>query len=220
MMAERRMFSKTVVESDSFLSLPATAQNLYFHLGMSADDEGFLNNAKKVQRLVLANEDDLKRLEEEEFIIRFESGVVAISHWNLNNYIQKDRKKRTIFEEEKSQLKRLENGMYTKCIQNGYKMDTQYSIDKFSLEKEKINKKEKAFKKPTLEQVSQYCQTRKNQVDPQRFLSYYDSNGWKVGRNSMKDWKAAVRTWERSGFQSFKNEKPLVYENQSYEVGL
>jgi hypothetical protein len=73
----------------------------------------------------------------------------------------------------------------------------------------------KPFIAPTLEEVQAYCQERKNQVDPQRFLDYYESNGWKVGRNSMKDWRAAVRTWERNGYSSsegqVKQAEPVKY---------
>ena len=74
----------------------------------------------------------------------------------------------------------------------------------------------KKFIKPTLEAVTAYCQERKNHVDAQRFLDYYESNGWKVGKNSMKDWRAAVRTWERNGFQTSapsKPSEPIKYRN-------
>ena len=129
-MAERRMFSKTIIDSDMFLDMPLTAQALYFHLSMRADDDGFVNKPKKVMRMIRASDDDYKILCTENFIIPFESGVVVIRHWKIHNYIQKDRYKPTLYSDEKSLLETTENGMYTKCIQNVYKMDTQVRLGK------------------------------------------------------------------------------------------
>ena len=107
-MAERRMFSKTIVDSDAFLDLPLSAQTLYFHLSMRADDDGFLNNARKIQRMIGASDDDMTVLISEGYIIRFDSGVVAIKDWKINNYIRSDRYKPTVFKEEKAMLSALE----------------------------------------------------------------------------------------------------------------
>ena len=95
-MAERRMFSKTIIDSDAFLDMPLSAQSLYFHLSMRADDEGFINNPKKIQRMIGASDDDAKILVMKHFIIPFDSGIVVIRHWMIHNYIQKDRFKPTI----------------------------------------------------------------------------------------------------------------------------
>ena len=103
-MAERRMFAKTIIDSDAFLDMPMSAQLLYFHLSMRADDEGFLNNPKKIQRMIGASEDDLKLLILKKFIISFDTGVVVIKHWRINNYLQKDRCKPTIYQSEKAML--------------------------------------------------------------------------------------------------------------------
>ena len=89
-MAERRMFAKTIIDSDAFLDMPLTTQALYFHLSMRADDDGFVNNPKKIQRMTGASDDDAKLLIAKQFIIPFESGVVVIRHWKLHNYIRKD----------------------------------------------------------------------------------------------------------------------------------
>lgn len=137
-MAERRMFAKTIIDSDNFLDLPLSSQALYFQLGMRADDDGFINNPKRIQRMIGATEDDLKLLIDKKFIILFESGVVVIKHWKMNNYIQKDRYKETVYLEEKSMLNIKENNAYklsinNKCIQDGYKMDTQDRIGKDSI---------------------------------------------------------------------------------------
>lgn len=134
-MAERRMFAKTIIDSDQFLDLPLSTQALYFHLSMRADDDGFVNNPKKIQRTIGATEEDLNLLNNKAFIIPFESGIVVISHWKIHNYIQKDRYKPTIYEAEKNQLERSTNGMYTKCIQDVSETDTQVSIGKVSIGK-------------------------------------------------------------------------------------
>lgn len=117
-MANRRMFSLDVVESDAFLNMPATTQNLYFHMGMHADDEGFLGSPQRVIRTVGATNDDFHLLCVKGFVIPFQSGVIVISHWNLNNQLRKDRVKSTVYLEEKSQIQRLENGIY--CPLTGY----------------------------------------------------------------------------------------------------
>ena len=112
-MAERRMFAKTIVDSDMFLDMPLSTQALYFHLSMRADDDGFINNPKKIQRMIGASDDDLKVLVMKRFILPFDSGVVVIKHWRIHNYIRNDRYKETIYQDEKSKLFLKENGAYT-----------------------------------------------------------------------------------------------------------
>lgn len=112
-MADRRMFAKTIIDSDAFLDMPLSSQSLYFHLSMRADDDGFLNNPKKVQRMIGASDDDLRLLIAKKFLIPFESGVVVIKHWRIHNYIQKDRYKPTVYAEEKAQLRMKENKAYS-----------------------------------------------------------------------------------------------------------
>lgn len=112
-MAERRMFAKTIIDSDAFLDMPLSAQALYFHLSMRADDEGFINNPKKIQRMISASEDDLKVLIAKSFIIPFETGIVVIKHWRIHNYIRADRLVDTKYTDEKRMLTIKENGAYT-----------------------------------------------------------------------------------------------------------
>lgn len=151
-MAERRMFAKTIIDSDAFLDMPLTTQALYFHLSMRADDEGFINNPKKIARMIGCSDDDLKVLAAKNFIIPFESGVVVIKHWRIHNYLRNDRFKPTVYQEEKSELELKENGSYTLGIPNGNQMTTvgipngdqmatQYSIGKDSIVKDSINNK-------------------------------------------------------------------------------
>ena len=213
-MAERRMFAKRIIDSDAFLDMPLSTQSLYFHLSMRADDEGFINNPKRIQRMIGASDDDCKLLIAKGFILVFETGVIVIKHWKIHNYIQKDRFKPTICSEEKKEIVTEEDGTYTQCTRNGYDSDTQVRIGKVRIGKvnsieppkgvEKIppdmeeSKPLKRFTAPTIEEVKEYCSERKNGVDAERFVNYYTANGWKVGKNPMKDWKAAVRTWERN----------------------
>lgn len=112
-MANRRMFSKKITETDLFLDMPMSAQCLYFHLNMSADDDGFIGNAKTIRRMIGASEDDLKLLFAKEFLIPFENGVVVIKDWKIHNYIRKDTYNRTMYTEEKKLLDEDDNGAYT-----------------------------------------------------------------------------------------------------------
>ena len=139
-MAERRMFAKAIIDSDAFLDMPLSAQSLYFHLAMRADDDGFINNPKKIQRMVGASDDDCKLLIAKRFILTFESGVIVIKHWRIHNYIQKDRYKPTLYRAELSQLSENENKSYTECIQDVSSLDTQVRIGKDSTVKENIDK--------------------------------------------------------------------------------
>lgn len=114
-MAERRMFAKTIIDSDAFLDMPLSAQALYFHLAMRADDEGFINNPKKINRMIGGADDDLKLLALKKFIIPFDTGVVVIKHWRIHNYIRADRLTATVYKEERGMLTVKENGTYTTC---------------------------------------------------------------------------------------------------------
>lgn len=139
------MFAKTIIDSDMFLDMPLSSQALYFHLSMRADDDGFISNPKRIQRMVSCSDDDLKLLVAKNFIIPFESGVVVIKHWKIHNYIKKDRYKETIYRDEKGMLTTTQNNIYeidisdgyqvdTECIQNGYQVDTQDRLGKDRLE--------------------------------------------------------------------------------------
>ena len=96
-MAQRRMFSQKVTETDKFLDMALTAQSLYFHLGMNADDDGFVGNPKSIKRMIGASEDDLKALVEKDYLIVFDDGVVVIKDWLVSNYVKKDRYTPTIY---------------------------------------------------------------------------------------------------------------------------
>jgi len=146
-MAERRMFAKTIIDSDAFIEMPQSTQLLYFHLSMRADDDGFINNPKSIMRNVGCKDDDIKILISKKFIIPFESGVVVIKHWKIHNYIQTDRYTPTKYVDEKSQLILDTNKAYkmpkineeTPCIQSVSKMYTQVRVVKDSIGKNSID---------------------------------------------------------------------------------
>jgi len=121
-MADRRMFTQKIIDSDSFLDMPLSAQSLYFHLNMRADDDGFINNPKKIQRMIGATEDDLKLLFAKRFVLGFESGVIVIKHWRMHNLIRKDRYHPTVYQEEMAEIGIKENGSYTEKIDETLKI--------------------------------------------------------------------------------------------------
>lgn len=112
-MSQRRMFSPQIIDSDAFLDMPVSTQNLYFHLGMRADDDGFVSSPKKIIRLIGGTEDDLKVLLAKRFLLSFDDGIVVIKHWRINNYIRSDRYKETTYLEQKNILRVKENGSFT-----------------------------------------------------------------------------------------------------------
>jgi len=204
------MIAKTIIDSDAFLDMPQSTQLLYFHLAMRGDDDGFVNKPKTIMRITGASDDDIKLLIAKKFIIPFESGVVVIKHWKIHNYIQKDRYKETKYKDEKAMLELDNNKAYrlmdTKCIQDVSNLETQVRLGKVRLELGKVNNsanKSHRFIPPTLEEVVAYCQERNKGVDPQRWYDFYIAKGWMIGKNKMKNWKAAVRTWEN------KQDKPI-----------
>lgn len=128
------MFAKTIIDSDVFLDMPLSAQALYFHLSMRADDDGFINNPRKIQRMIGASDDDCKLLIAKRFILTFESGVIVIKHWKIHNYIQRDRYKPTVYQKEMALLSENENRAYTECIHDVSMSDTQVRIGEDSIE--------------------------------------------------------------------------------------
>ena len=222
-MAQRRMFNKTITNNDNFLEMPDSSQNLYFHLSMNADDDGFVDNWKSIIRMTGHKEDDLKILIAKQYIIPFESGVIVIRHWRLNNYLQKDRITPTNYKEEMALLTTDMNNVYnldTKCIHSIDKNSIdKNSIDKNSIDKNSIKERTtKKFSKPTIEEVQNYCQERNNGINAEAFYDFYESKDWYVGKNKMKDWKACVRTWEKRENKNInskdKHEKQLkVWED-------
>mgnify|MGYP003309224012 CR=1 FL=1 len=241
-MAERRMFAKTIIDSDAFLDMPLSTQSLYFHLSMRADDDGFINNPKKIQRMVGASEDDLKLLIAKNFIIPFESGIVVIKHWKIHNYIQSDRYRPTMYKEEKEMLHTKVNKAYTlqdtSCIQDGYMPDTQVSLDKVKLDKVIDNidiVEEETSPKPTKSVKHKYGEYKNvlltdDELDKlkteypsdwedriERLSSYVESTGKKY-----KSHYATIRNWARKDSTKggvVRNEQPGKNYAENRNIG-
>lgn len=232
------MFDKQIIDTDKFCDMPITAKALYFLLGMEADDRGFVS-PRRIMRLHGGTEDDLKILIAKRYVLYFESGVVVITDWNKNNYLDKNRLKETEFIDELRTLELVDQkyqfstgfsqpliGQLPISVEN-YSQSSDLllnkcltSIEENSIEEyrteQKAAKKNVRFSPPNVDDVSSYCKERNNLVDPQSFVDFYSSKGWLVGNAKMKDWKAAVRTWEqRSGFKAPEEAQgtPCKYED-------
>lgn len=222
-MAERRMFTKKIVDSDAFLDMPLSTQALYFHLSMRADDEGFINNPKKIQRMIGASDDDMKVLITKKFVLAFESGIIVIKHWRMHNYIQADRFHPTDYKEERSQLMVKDNKsykmlgspenveiptMYPDCIQNVSKMDTEVSIGKVSIGKDIYGEfKNVRLKKEEFEKLK--TKFPNDYMDRIESLSEYMRSKGKT----YKDHYATILSWARKE----ERDKPKVQEPKKYK---
>ena len=194
-MAQKRMFSLSVVDTDKFLEMPISSRLLYYELGMRADDDGFVGNWKKILLFTGLKEDDMKVLISKQFILPFESGVIVIRHWRMNNYLQNDRTKPTIYQDEFKKLE-LDNN-------NVYKMDTtcihsidKNSIDKISIEEKEIYKEKEKYGefKNVLLTSEEYHKLEQANLLPyiEKLSSYIASKGKKY-----KSHYATILTWAR-----------------------
>lgn len=206
-MAQRRMFSKKITDTDSFLDMSLSAQALYFHLNMGADDEGFVDNVKKIQRSIGASNDDLKILIGKGFLIPFESGVVVIRHWRIHNYIQADRFQATIYQDEKEQLEFDKSKIASikpldQCIQNVSKMDTQVRLGEDSLDKDRLDKVNNLYsgeeKEKSLSQIIKSTSVKINDRQIQQIQEYIGLDNMTV---EMIEY--AVQLTEDAGAESF-----------------
>ena len=206
-MAQKRMFDKSILETDNFLNISLTAKALYFLLGMEADDEGFVS-PKRIIRLYGGELGDLKNLIDSGLVIPFKSGIIVITDWNQNNWLDNRRIRPTQYQTEKKMLILTSQKKYE--LSNGL---ATAQLEESSIEENRIEEKSKSrFAPPSLEEVSNYCKERENQINPQAFLDFYSSKGWLIGKNKMKDWHAAVRTWEN-------RDKPVKTDDYFLIVG-
>ena len=206
-MANKRMFALDVIDTDRFCEMPVSARLLYYELGMRGDDEGFVQNPKRIMLTTGTTVDDLKILAAKGYVILFDSGVLVITHWRQNNFIQKDRFHETTCLAEKAQIQTTDSKIYellpfgnkldTPCIRTVSDLEAQIRLDKTRKEEKARAPSSRRFTPPTVDEVAAYCLERGNAVDAQRFVDFYASKGWKVGSSGMKDWHAAVRNWER-----------------------
>jgi hypothetical protein len=207
-MAEKRMFTQKIIDSDAFLEMPLSAQALYFHLNMRADDDGFVNNPKKIQRTIGGCEDDLKLLIVKRFIIGFDNGVIVIKHWRMHNTLRKDRYNPTQYQDEFALLALKDNNSYTEkdlattWQPNGNHLATQYSIEENSIEENSID-----IIKPVRHKYGEYKNVLLSDEDMdklkkefpadweeriERLSEYIASTG-----KSYKSHLATIRAWAR-----------------------
>lgn len=199
-MAERRMMSKKIIDTDNFLDMPQSTQCLYFHLLLRADDDGFIQSPKSIMRITGCKDDDLKLLNAKGFVIGFETGVIVIRHWRIHNYVQSDRYSKSELPEAK--CVELKNKVYevveppinpdntyidTKCIQNGYNLDTQIRIDKIREEENRIE---------TL------CHVSHDDVDKSHFeiIEYLNLKTGSKFKPTTKPYVQAIRSRLKEGY--------------------
>lgn len=137
-MAQKRMFNISITDTDKFLDMPATSQNLYFHLNMHADDDGFVDSPKRIMRNVNASQDDMNILLSKQFVFVFDTGVMVIRDWKIHNIIRKDTYKPTLYQEEKSMLEITETGAYR--FRNEPVTVTGENVAQIRLDKNRIDK--------------------------------------------------------------------------------
>ncbi|MEX1564967.1 replisome organizer [Enterococcus sp. C43] len=234
-MAERRMFAKTIIDSDAFLDMPLSTQALYFHLSMRADDDGFINNPKKIQRMVGCGDDDLKLLMAKRFILVFESGVIVIKHWKIHNYIRNDRYKPTLYQDEKALLADKDNKAYTFAEelskhdeklgipddnQAVYQMDTQVRLGKDRLGKDSkeikdVTPSKKSKAKPIRHKYGEYknvllSDERMEKLKTEFPNDYQErierlSEYCESSGKTYKNYLATIRSWARKEKSEPKN---------------
>ena len=210
-MAEKRMFSKKITESDAFLDMPLSSQCLYFHLSMNADDDGFVNNAKRVMRTIGANDDDLKLLIAKSFLIEFENGIFVIKHWWLNNYIRNDRKVNTSYSDLLENLDQKKDGVYTmstKCLPR---------IDKSSIDKnrivESIRHKHGEYKHVLLtEEQYKKLLIDLGQKNLEEYIKKVDEYCQQYGK-SYKDYNLTIRKWFKNDHKEANDDYSNIITN-------
>ena len=198
-MAERRMMSKSIIKSDTFLDMPATTQNLYFHMLLDADDDGFINAPKSIMRMIGAKEDDMKVLTAKQFVIPFESGVVVIKDWKIHNYIQNDRYKPSALPErdliniqkDKSYtLKADVSNMDAKCIQP------------VSIGKDRIGKVRLGKDRIGKDRIDILCHVSHDDVDKSHFeiIEYLNLKTGSKFKPTTKPYVQAIRSRLKEGY--------------------
>ena len=228
-MAKRRMFSLDVVDTDTFLDMPASTQALYFHLGMRADDDGFVASPRKITTMVNCSNDDLKLLLSKGFIIPFDSGVCLVRDWKINNNIRTDRYKPTQYLTERNTVETTENGAY---ILSGIPNDNQMSYQRYTQVRLGKDRESKA-QAPALPldkygqygwvklSKEQYSSLVKDfgEAETKRCIAYVDESAQATGnKNKWKDWNLVVRKCHRQNWGLDKKQTD-VKQAADYESG-
>lgn len=203
-MAERRMMSKSIIKSDTFLDMPATTQNLYFHMLLDADDDGFINAPKSIMRMIGAKEDDMKVLVAKQFVIPFESGVVVIKDWKIHNYIQNDRYKpstlpeRDLLNIQKDKTYTLKSDVSildTECIQT-------VSIGKDRLGKVRLGKDRIGKDRIGKDSIDTLCHVSHDDVDKSHIeiIEYLNVKTGSKFKATTKPYIQAIRSRLKEGY--------------------
>ena len=236
--AEKRMFSKKIIDTDWFMDMPASSQNLYFHLSMRADDDGFVSSPKRIIKLIGATEDDYKILISKRFIIPFESGVCVITDWRINNYLRNDRYTETVYKEEKDSLILNENGKYEFGIPkvdrelsySNSNTDTNtltYNIEEKEIKKEKETKHKHGEYKNVLLTDSELQRLKEEfgEEQTEKAITYLDEyiemKGYKAKSHNL-----AIRKWvfdalkekkQKQGYQKPQQHQHLVIDHEQLD---
>ena len=239
-MAQKRMFSLQVVDTDKFMDMSTSAQALYFHLGMHGDDDGFVSSPRKIARSAGCNDDDIRLLAAKGFIIPFDSGVVVITDWRINNTLKNDRYQETIYQVEKAMLQPEASGKYLLSsavapnrFQNGSNMEPQHNLTERNLTKQSLTEGTKADEPPAPAKK----QARKSfgkfgwvkltgeeynrllndlgQAEVERCITYVDESAQITNnKNKWRDWNLVIRKCSRDGWgkQQHSTNKMPSYE--------
>lgn len=198
------MMSKSIIKSDTFLDMPATTQNLYFHMLLDADDDGFINAPKSIMRMIGSKDDDMKVLAAKQFVIPFESGVVVIKDWKIHNYIQNDRYKpstlpeRDLLNIQKDKtytLKSDVSSMDTKCIQS-------VSIGKDRLGKVRLGEDRIGKDRVGKDSIDILCHVSHDDVDKSHFeiIEYLNLKTGSKFKPTTKPYVQAIRSRLKEGY--------------------
>ena len=224
-MAQKRMFSLQVVDTDKFLDMSTSAQALYFHLGMHGDDDGFVSSPRKIARAAGCNDDDIRLLAAKGFIIPFDSGVVVITDWRINNTLKNDRYQETIYQAEKAMLQHEASGKYLlsssmvpRRFQNGSNMEPQHNITEHNLTKQSLTESKEADKPPAPAKMArksygefgwvkltddEYNRLLNDlgEAEAKRCIAYVDESAQSTGnKNKWRDWNLVVRKCHKQGW--------------------
>lgn len=198
-MAERRMMSKSIIKSDTFLDMPATTQNLYFHMLLDADDDGFINAPKSIMRMIGAKDDDMKVLAAKQFVIPFESGVVVIKDWKIHNYIQNDRYKPSTLPE-RDLLNIQKDKTYT-LKSDVSRMDTE-CIQTVSIGKDRLGKVRIGKDRVGKDSIDTLCHVSHDDVDKSHIeiIEYLNLKTGSKFKPTTKPYVQAIRSRLKEGY--------------------
>ena len=206
------MISSKVVDTDNFLDLPATSQNLYFHLLMHADDDGFLGNPKTITRSIGAHQDDLKLLVEKGYLFVFEDGAIAIKDWFIHNYIPKDRYHETVYKEDKKKLEVTETQQYRLVTRSPIVQDTKKEQDVNSLDttciqddnnvytEDKLSKDNNINKLSSSENVDSGPKQKSQKIPYEKIIDYLNRKTNSHYRPTSKATRRLIKARYNEGF--------------------